>query len=93
MLSNSFTFQLIHTDAGSAARHSTFFTPHGSVDMPAFMPVATQGSVKGLEIDQIRATGAQMLLGNTYHLALHPAKIRFPPWAGCIVSWVGMDQY
>jgi queuine tRNA-ribosyltransferase len=40
--------------------------------MPAFMPVATQGSVKGLSIEQLRATGTQMVLGNTYHLALRP---------------------
>ncbi len=42
--------------------------------MPAFMPVATLGTVKGLEISQVRATGAQMILGNTYHLALRPGE-------------------
>ena len=67
-------FELLHTDSQSAARRSRFHTPHGAVEMPAFMPVGTQGSVKGLEIDQIRATGAQMVLGNTYHLALRPGE-------------------
>ncbi len=42
--------------------------------MPAFMPVGTQGTVKGLTVDMLRATGAQMILGNTYHLALRPGE-------------------
>jgi queuine tRNA-ribosyltransferase len=101
MLSKKFSFQLHHTNAGSATRRSTFFTPHGPVDMPAFMPVATQGSVKGLEIAQIRATGAQMLLGNTYHLALRPGEEtvsalgglhRFMGWDGPILTDSGGFQ-
>jgi queuine tRNA-ribosyltransferase len=70
----TFQFQLHHVDATSAARRSTFYTPHGAVEMPAFMPVGTQGTVKGLTIDQVRATGAQMVLSNTYHLALRPGE-------------------
>jgi len=70
----AFTFELHHVDAGTDARRTTFHTPHGPVEMPAFMPVGTRGSVKGLEIDQIRATGSQMILGNTYHLALRPGE-------------------
>jgi len=69
-----FSFELHHTDAGCAARRSTFHTPHGAVEMPAFMPVGTRASVKGLEVEQIRETGAQMVLGNTYHLALRPGE-------------------
>ena len=42
--------------------------------MPAFMPVGTQGTVKGMEIEMLRATGAQMILANTYHLALRPGE-------------------
>jgi queuine tRNA-ribosyltransferase len=71
---SQFSFHLHHVDATSAARRSTFVTPHGPIEMPAFMPVATQGSVKGLEIAQIRGTGAQMVLSNTYHLALRPGE-------------------
>ena len=67
-----FRFELHHTDANSSARLSTFHTPHGPVEMPAFMPVGTQGTVKGLTVEQIAATGAQMVLANTYHLALRP---------------------
>ncbi|MGH7139100.1 MAG: tRNA-guanine transglycosylase, partial [Pirellulales bacterium] len=63
-----FAFRVVHSDAGSRARRSTFRTPHGAVEMPAFMPVGTQGTVKGLTSDHIRLTGAQMVLANTYHL-------------------------
>ncbi len=69
-----FSFELHATDAHSAARLSTFHTPHGPVDMPAFMPVGTQGTVKGLTVEAIRATGARMILANTYHLALRPGE-------------------
>jgi queuine tRNA-ribosyltransferase len=69
-----FTYELDHVDAGSRARRGRFFTPHGPVDLPGFMPVATAASVKGLDIDQIRSTGTQMVLGNTYHLALRPGE-------------------
>jgi queuine tRNA-ribosyltransferase len=69
---HGFAFQLHHLDAGSAARRGTLTTPHGPVETPAFMPVATQGTVKGLEIEQVRATQAEMVLCNTYHLTLRP---------------------
>ena len=69
-----FSFQLHHTDAATAARRSTFVTPHGAVEMPAFMPVGTLATVKGLEIEQLRGTAAQMVLANTYHLALRPGE-------------------
>jgi queuine tRNA-ribosyltransferase len=69
-----FSFQLHRVDAGTAARRSTFHTPHGPVEMPAFMPVGTAGTVKGIEIEQLRAAGTQMLLANTYHLTLRPGE-------------------
>lgn len=69
-----FRFDLLHADAASAARCGVFHTPRGAVDTPAFMPVGTQGSVKGLTADMVRATGAQMVLANTYHLALRPGE-------------------
>lgn len=69
-----FHYALLRTDASSAARRGMFQTPHGSVQTPAFMPVGTQGTVKGVTVDQLRATGAQMILGNTYHLALRPGE-------------------
>ena len=68
-----FDFSLQHVDAATGARAGVLSTPHGPVETPAFMPVGTQGTVKGLTIDQLRATGARMILGNTYHLALRPS--------------------
>ena len=65
-------FELHHRDASTMARRGVFLTPHGPVQTPGFMPVGTQGTVKGLTIDQVAATGADMILGNTYHLALRP---------------------
>ncbi|HEY2838792.1 MAG TPA: tRNA guanosine(34) transglycosylase Tgt [Pirellulales bacterium] len=69
-----FHFDLLHVDSGTLARHGQFHTPHGPVDTPAFMPVGTQGAVKGVTLDQLRQTGAQMMLANTYHLALRPGE-------------------
>jgi queuine tRNA-ribosyltransferase len=69
-----FSFQVLHVDRGCSARRSSYQTPHGPVEMPAFMPVGTQGTVKGLTPDQLQATGAQMVLGNTYHLTLRPGE-------------------
>ncbi len=54
------------------ARQSLLTTPHGEIETPIFMPVGTQGSVKGLTPDEVAATGARIVLGNTYHLWLRP---------------------
>jgi len=67
-----FPFSLRHLDAATGARRGVFTTPRGDVQTPAFMPVGTQGTVKGLTIDQVRQTGAEMVLANTYHLSLRP---------------------
>ena len=63
-------FTSMAVDGASAARLGRLETPHGLVETPAFMPVGTQATVKGLTPDQLRATGTRMLLANTYHLAL-----------------------
>src|SRR5688500_1678240 len=70
----AFSFEVKHVDATSAARLSTFTTPHGTVDTPAFMPVGTQGTVKGVDPGRLRETGAQIILANTYHLTLRPGE-------------------
>jgi len=67
-----FQYTVNHQDQMTAARRGVFTTPHGDVQTPGFMPVGTQATVKGLSIDQVAATGAEMILGNTYHLALRP---------------------
>ena len=66
----SFAFQLLHTDG--RARRGTLHTPHGVVQTPVFMPVGTQGAVKALTHAQLEEAGAEIILGNTYHLHLRP---------------------
>src|SRR5262245_29929889 len=66
----SLSFLLLARDG--AARLGRMTTPHGVVETPQFMPVGTQGTVKGLTPEMVRAAGATILLGNTYHLTLRP---------------------
>jgi queuine tRNA-ribosyltransferase len=68
------SFRLIATDG--AARCGEIMTPHGPVATPAFMPVGTQATVKALAPGTVRATGADIVLGNTYHLMLRPGAER-----------------
>ncbi len=75
-----FSFRLHATDG--AARCGELTTPHGTVRTPAFMPVGTQATVKGLEPETVRATGADILLGNTYHLMLRPGAERIAALGG-----------
>ncbi len=65
-------FSLQRVDPGSEARAGLLQTLHGVVETPAFMPVGTQATVKGILPDQLRALGSRILLANTYHLALRP---------------------
>ncbi len=68
-----FAFRTSHHS--SAARLGWFDTPHGVVATPAFMPVATHGTIKGLSVDEVSAAGAQMMLSNAYHLYLRPGDM------------------
>jgi queuine tRNA-ribosyltransferase len=70
----SVTFTLHATDG--AARTGLIAMPRGAIRTPAFMPVGTAGTVKGLMMDQVRSTGADIILGNTYHLMLRPGAER-----------------
>ena len=105
----SFRFELLKTDPLCEARRGTFHTPHGPVETPTFMPVGTQGAIKGVTIDQLSAvflsagcaSGASMILGNTYHLALRPGEEiirqlgglhRFMGWNGPILTDSGGFQ-
>ena len=65
-----FSFELIAQD--DKARLGTILTPRGLIDTPTFMPVGTQGTVKGVLTDNLIKTGTQVILGNTYHLLLRP---------------------
>ena len=96
---SAFGFELLATNG--AARRGRLTTPHGVVDTPAFMPVGTQGTVKSLSPDDVREAGAQILLGNTYHLLLRPGPDlvrelgglhRFMAWDGPILTDSGGFQ-
>src|SRR2546425_2581081 len=65
-------FELLATDRHSKARHGRLTSAHGEIDTPAFMPVGTQGSVKGVSPRELRELHAQIVLGNTYHLFVRP---------------------
>jgi queuine tRNA-ribosyltransferase len=79
-MADSFSFKLIATD--SAARRGEVTTPHGRIQTPAFMPVGTQATVKGLHPEAVRDTGAEIVLGNTYHLMLRPTAERIAALGG-----------
>jgi queuine tRNA-ribosyltransferase len=92
-------FKLLAEEAG--ARRGRLHTAHGVIDTPAFMPVGTQATVKALTPQEVRDVGAQVLLGNTYHLALRPgaeriARLgglhRFMGWDGAILTDSGGFQ-
>jgi queuine tRNA-ribosyltransferase len=79
-MTDAFSFRLIATD--SKARRGEIATPHGTVQTPAFMPVGTQATVKGLTPEEVRNSGAEILLGNTYHLMLRPGAERIAALGG-----------
>ncbi|HEX9822218.1 MAG TPA: tRNA guanosine(34) transglycosylase Tgt [Methylomirabilota bacterium] len=92
-------FDLLATDG--VARRARLTTPHGTVDTPAFMPVGTRGSVKSLSPDDVREAGAQIILGNTFHLLVRPGPElirelgglhRFMGWDGPILTDSGGFQ-
>jgi queuine tRNA-ribosyltransferase len=77
---SAFSFTLKKSDG--SARRGEILTPHGAVQTPAFMPVGTQGTVKGLTPADVRGTGAEIVLGNTYHLMLRPGAERIAALGG-----------
>jgi queuine tRNA-ribosyltransferase len=93
------SFELVATDG--AARAGRLTTGHGAVETPVFMPVGTRGTVKSLAPDDLRAAGAQIVLGNTFHLLLRPGHElirelgglhRFMAWDGALLTDSGGFQ-
>lgn len=76
----AFPFTIHATDG--QARTGVLKTPRGEIRTPAFMPVGTAGTVKGLTVDQVAQTGADIILGNTYHLMLRPSGERLKRLGG-----------
>ncbi len=98
-MTKPFGFRLDSSDG--AARAGTIQTAHGDIETPVFMPVGTAGTVKAMTPDSVRATGASIVLGNTYHLMLRPgaeriARLgglhRFMDWPGPILTDSGGFQ-
>jgi queuine tRNA-ribosyltransferase len=87
MTSENFEFKLIATDG--KARRGEITMPRGTVRTPAFMPVGTGGTVKAMYMDQVRDLGADIILGNTYHLMLRPGAERVAKLGGLheFVRW------
>lgn len=79
-MTNTFSFQLDKTDG--TARTGVMKTPRGDIRTPAFMPVGTAATVKAMLPESVRATGADILLGNTYHLMLRPTAERIARLGG-----------
>jgi queuine tRNA-ribosyltransferase len=93
--------RILHRDPGSHARAGILRTAHGSVRTPAFVPLATKGTVKGLEAREVAALGYDMVLGNTFHLMLDPGPElvahfgglhEFMGWASPIITDSGGFQ-
>jgi len=70
----NFHFTLMAKDFSSAARRGRITTPHGAIETPIFMPVGTHAAMKAMTPEQVTATGAQIILANTYHLHLRPGE-------------------
>ncbi|MSP05516.1 MAG: tRNA guanosine(34) transglycosylase Tgt [Acetobacteraceae bacterium] len=81
---------ILHKTDGSA-RAGIFHTAHGPIETPVFMPVGTAGTVKAMTADAVRATGASIILGNTYHLMLRPGADRVAQLDGLhrMMDWPG----
>jgi len=93
--------RIIARDPGSAARAGVVDTPHGPIETPAFVPLATKASVRGLTSQEVSGLGYEMVLGNTFHLFLNPgheliARLgglhRFMGWRGPIITDSGGFQ-
>jgi len=89
MTPDPFSFTLSRTDGG--ARLGEFHTPHGVVHTPAFMPVGTQGAVKGTLFKDLEEAGAEIILGNTYHLHLRPGDELIGRFGG-LHRFMGWDR-
>jgi queuine tRNA-ribosyltransferase len=94
-------YEPLATDPQTRARRGRVHTPHGTFETPAFMPVGTQGTVKGILPRDIKSSGAECILGNTYHLMLRPGPTtvaalgdlhRFMAWPGPILTDSGGFQ-
>jgi len=101
MSTQAIQFEIMARSGQTPARLGRVTTPHGAFDTPAFMPVGTQGTIKGLFPWEVGRTGSQIILGNTYHLLLRPGPDlvaemgglhRFSGWPGPMLTDSGGYQ-
>jgi queuine tRNA-ribosyltransferase len=85
------TFELVSQDRESRGRRGRLITTHGIIDTPAFMPIGTQGTVKGVSPRELRELNAHIILGNTYHLFVRPGLDVIKHFGGLhkFMSWDG----
>src|SRR3982751_2767541 len=88
-MAEQFSFEIIASDTATETRAGRIATAHGIIDTPVFMPVGTQGSVKALTQQMLEDAGAQIILGNTYHLYLRPGHLLINQLGGLhrFISW------
>ena len=84
-------FELLGRDPGSRARRGVLHTAHGDIQTPVFMPVGTRGSVKAVSPLELKELGAEIILGNTYHLFLRPGS-ELVAAAGGLHRFAGWDR-
>ncbi|KAI9779229.1 MAG: hypothetical protein M1839_007481 [Geoglossum umbratile] len=86
---SALTFDIVAKCSVTKARAAILRLPHGRVDLPIFMPVATQGTLKGLTPEQLESTGCRLCLNNTYHLGLKPGQATLDAVGGAhkLQSW------
>ncbi|CAL4135684.1 unnamed protein product, partial [Meganyctiphanes norvegica] len=80
--SPALTFNILAECGTTKARTSLMKLPHYTVELPTFMPVGTQGTMKGLLPEQVKEAGAQIILGNTYHLGMRPGTELLDQFSG-----------
>lgn len=87
-----FDFQITSAAVpGTYARTGIFTTPHGQIETPVFMPVGTKATVKTFTVEELKALGAEIILGNTYHLFLRPGD-KFLAERGGLHNWMRWDR-
>ncbi|MFA6437314.1 MAG: tRNA guanosine(34) transglycosylase Tgt [Candidatus Paceibacterota bacterium] len=98
---SNFDFKILKTSRKSLARRGVIVTPHGEIETPAFVPVATQAALKGLSPDELKSLEVQIIFANTYHLFLRPGESivkkmgglhKFMNWNGPIITDSGGFQ-
>ena len=91
MKSDYFSYELLKEDKKTGARAGLLHTPHGDIETPIFMPVGTNSAVKMMTNDHLKDTGAQIILGNSYHLSLRPGTKLIKEFGG-LHKWMNWDK-